>query len=90
MTDLNKTLEQRGDSYGSFREMAMAAQTMKEVAINVGTMTAVQVEAMEMICTKIARLATGNPNHYDSWLDIAGYAQLVCREMEESELTTTA
>jgi hypothetical protein len=30
-----------------------------------------------MICHKIARILNGDPNYADSWVDIAGYAQLV-------------
>lgn len=32
--------------------------------------------SLEMICFKLARIANGNPNNPDTWLDIAGYAQL--------------
>jgi hypothetical protein len=34
------------------------------------------MEALEMICTKIARILSGNPNDPDHWKDIAGYAEL--------------
>jgi hypothetical protein len=36
-----------------------------------------QQEALDMICHKIGRIVNGDPNHADSWHDIAGYAQLV-------------
>jgi hypothetical protein len=44
-----------------------------------------QREALEMIGHKIARILVGDPGHVDSWLDVAGYAQLVVREMVETD-----
>jgi hypothetical protein len=35
-----------------------------------------QIEALEMILAKIARIISGDPNHPDHWDDIAGYALL--------------
>lgn len=37
-----------------------------------------QFEALEMILAKIARIVSGDPNHADHWVDIAGYAALAC------------
>jgi hypothetical protein len=42
-----------------------------------------QREALEMIAHKIARIVNGDPNYADSWLDIAGYAQLVADRLNE-------
>jgi len=36
-----------------------------------------QIEALDMIAHKIARILNGDPNYADSWDDIAGYAKLV-------------
>jgi len=41
-----------------------------------------QEEALSLICTKIARIVNGDPNHIDSWRDVAGYAQLVADRLE--------
>jgi hypothetical protein len=35
-----------------------------------------QAEALDMIASKLSRIMC-NPNHKDSWHDIAGYATLV-------------
>ena len=35
-----------------------------------------------MIAHKIGRILAGDPNHIDHWLDIAGYATLVAKELE--------
>ena len=49
--------------------------------IDVDSMSAVQQEALHMICSKLARIANGDPNHVDSWHDIAGYASLVVKDI---------
>jgi hypothetical protein len=36
-----------------------------------------QIEALDMIAHKIARILNGDPDYADSWDDIAGYAKLV-------------
>jgi len=41
--------------------------------------------ALEMIADKMARLCE-TPTHYDSWLDIAGYARTAMMVMDEREL----
>lgn len=41
------------------------------------SMHADQMEALEMIAHKIARILNGDPDYEDSWRDIAGYATLV-------------
>ena len=40
-------------------------------------------ESLDMIAHKVARILTGNPHHVDHWRDIAGYAQLIVRELEK-------
>jgi len=40
--------------------------------------------ALEMICVKMARLCQ-SPNHYDSALDIAGYARTIMMVLDEEE-----
>jgi hypothetical protein len=41
-----------------------------------------QLQALDMIATKISRIVNGNPNHTDSWTDIAGYATLVADRLQ--------
>jgi hypothetical protein len=40
------------------------------------------MEAIDLICTKMARIAHGDPTHIDHWLDIAGYSQLVVNRLQ--------
>jgi hypothetical protein len=41
-----------------------------------------QREALDMICSKMARIMNGDPNYVDSWEDIAGYATLVANRLK--------
>jgi len=41
-----------------------------------GSWSDAQYSSIMMITHKMARIANGNPDHEDHWLDIAGYATL--------------
>ena len=90
MTDLTATLEERGKRYGRFTGHARITQELKRVIkehtpglrfLESGTtvphLAPDQQEALDMICHKIGRIINGDPDYADSWIDIAGYAQLV-------------
>ena len=86
MSDVTNTLQERGNRYGEFHEQSNYAQDMKAIlrrSPNWATMTNDQREGLDMIANKIARILNGDPNYADSWLDIAGYATLVCNRLEE-------
>jgi len=77
---LTDILEDRGASYGDYTSQALVAQRLKRIVHSAQTradMGAVQRESLDLICTKMSRILTGDPRHVDSWVDIAGYAQLV-------------
>ena len=84
------TLTERGHRYGKFSGHAQVTQELKRVmsrhaaALN-KTFTDSQWEALEMIAHKIGRIVNGDPDHVDSWVDIAGYAQLVADELQGVE-----
>lgn len=85
MSDINSTLAERGSRYGEFRSHASISQQLKHVLLCTDpqlSLNAMQREALEMICHKMARIVNGNPNYADSWRDVAGYASLVVRELE--------
>lgn len=89
MTDIDKTLEERGKRYGgSFLEQSQIAQNIKNAiknSPNWNRMRVDQREALEMIATKISRILYGDPNHIDSWHDIVGYAHLIERDLLKIE-----
>jgi hypothetical protein len=81
------TLDQRGQHYGRFADVAEISQSIKDIYFSGGSyskMDSDQREALDMIANKLARLLNGNPHHYDSWHDIAGYAELVAQRLKGS------
>lgn len=85
--DIGQTLDERGRRYGLFIGQAAASQELKAVVYSIledrGTaMNPDQLEALEMICHKMARILNGDPDYSDSWHDIAGYAKLVADRLE--------
>lgn len=76
---IEKTLKQRQKTHGNFETHAKISQKLKAVLWehDFQELDADQIEALEMICHKIARVLNGDPNHHDHWHDIAGYATLV-------------
>jgi hypothetical protein len=89
MTNINETLENRGSKYGSFKNNANTTQFLKECFRTHPSwpmMSRSQRESLDMIAHKIARILNGDPDYDDSWVDIAGYATLVAKQLkEESE-----
>ena len=81
---IEKTLKQRQKTHGDFATHAKISQQLKAVLWehDFQELDADQIEALEMICHKIARVLNGDPNHHDHWHDIAGYATLVADRLE--------
>lgn len=80
MSDVNNTLNERGSTHGEFNVSARTVQTLKRAMRNSPNWEKLadsQKESLEMIQHKIGRILHGNPNHADSWHDIAGYATLI-------------
>jgi hypothetical protein len=87
MSDVQSTLEQRGSRYGQFIGQAEVTQDFKRLLQdhldrrNYKRLPDVQAEALSMIFSKIARIINGDNNYDDSWHDIAGYAELVVKDL---------
>ena len=85
------TLTERGKRYGKFKDHAAIAQELKRALyrhmdqVSKVEPDADQLEALEMICHKLARIVNGDPDYADSWHDIAGYAQLVADRLNGIE-----
>lgn len=87
MIDVNEILTERQSQYGSFENVALYTELVNKVlSNNMEQRTDAMNMAIYMIASKLARIASGDPTHKDSWLDIAGYAQLVVNTLEESGL----
>jgi hypothetical protein len=86
-TDVDATLTERGNRYGTFADNAATSQALKRIMAEhlakQGTLLADdQWEAMEMFAHKLARIINGDPDYADSWVDIAGYAKLVAYRLD--------
>lgn len=85
MTDITQTLTERGSRYGKFKDHARIAQDLKAIVrlhAHGRPLADDQREALDMIMHKVARILNGDPTYVDSWVDIAGYAQLVADRLE--------
>lgn len=81
---IEAVLDERGKRYGAFKGHAAVTQRLKTVMRNNEgwkNLGDEHKEALEMIVHKIGRIVNGDPTYKDSWVDIAGYAQLVSRDL---------
>lgn len=93
---VDEILGERGKRYGDFGGHANITQAIKRVldsGVSAERLSDSQREALHMIAHKMGRIVNGDPDYVDSWIDIAGYAQLVVDELrvvERSEQATEA
>jgi len=85
--NIDETLNERGTRYGEFPSHAAVSQRLKgvakfELSYRGKRLQDDQLEALDMIFHKIARIINGDPDYADSWIDIAGYATLVANRLE--------
>ena len=89
LKDLDGILAERGVRYGSFASQAAFSQYLKDTLRkhkNYDELMYSQKEALEMIMHKISRILNGDPNYDDSWRDIAGYAELIVKELNKNTI----
>lgn len=83
MADIDQILNERGARYGKFIDVALATDKLQGAFYDnmslekLDALEPDQSVAIDMICHKLARIAVGDADYIDNWLDIAGYAQLV-------------
>ena len=87
---VSETLDARGKRYGPFKGHAEITQRLKHLIAcalsdNGKRLAHDQQEALDMICHKIGRIINGDADYDDSWIDIAGYAQLVADRLRGRE-----
>ena len=85
LNDTETVLAERGARYGKFTEHARITQNIKFAMTRSrrwDMLSSDKREALEMIAHKIGRILNGDPEYADSWIDIAGYATLVVKELE--------
>ena len=79
-------LAARQKTHGDFNQNAFISQALKEVLwshCELGKLSPVHREALEMICFKMSRIIAGNDNCRDHWDDIAGYATLAAEACDK-------
>ena len=87
---ITEILEERGKRYGKFVDVAKATTEIQlalytNMGEKVDSLNPDQMIALDMICHKIARIAIGDADYVDNWVDIAGYAQLVADRLQGIE-----
>lgn len=78
---IEDTLSERQKTHGDFYENAVISQGIKKLLRSgryYKELNAAQLEALDVIATKLSRAVTGQPNP-DDYHDIAGYATLAER-----------
>ena len=88
---IDEILDERGKRYGKFINVARATNQIQEAMYanmssgKIHGLSPDQSIALDMICHKIARIAVGDADYLDNWVDIAGYAQLVADRLQGVE-----
>lgn len=86
-TMIEDTIKERTESYGDFTDNATVAQLLKDaiqMETNYPNMPPYMRESLDIICSKISRMVTGDWKHADNWLDIQGFAKLSLDRLNES------
>lgn len=88
-----KIVHDRQETYGDSVTQLTHCQLIKNAVghhILPNKLNPTELEALDMICTKLYRIVNGRP-HEDSWLDIIGYAAIAVesRHLEEQEIKST-
>jgi hypothetical protein len=87
-TNVDAVLNERGSRYGKFIDVSMATVAIQEAvydnmqADKLSSVAPDQSVAIDMICHKLARIAVGDADYVDNWVDIAGYATLVADRLQ--------
>jgi len=79
---VDKTLEERGNRYGTIENTAKLTQALMDEVLDAdvltgASLTPVHRECLHMIMHKVARMACGDAFYKDNPHDIAGYATLL-------------
>lgn len=83
---LDEVLKQRKQQHGDFRDHSKISQELKRVVrsgVSFSQLNDIELEGLEMILHKIARIVSGDPHKKDHWVDQAGYSTLVANTLED-------
>lgn len=83
--NVDDILNERKETHGDFKENSTISQDLKSIIraqAKYKGLTFAQRESLDMICHKIGRILSGNPDFKDHWADIADYAELIARDLK--------
>jgi hypothetical protein len=86
-------LKERQKTHGEYESVSRVAQSLKcilESGPSFDDLSEIQVESLQLICTKLARIVCGNPDEPDHWVDISGYADLVVFNLKDKNTASRA
>jgi len=81
------TLNERAKTHGNYADQARAAQFIKQLlraCPRWKDLSLPQMESLELIAMKLSRIVHGNPDEPDHWRDVAGYAELIVKELDKN------
>ena len=87
---VDEVLKERGTRYGTFINQAGIAQGIHKIISfgmsvsgkTVQDFSVDELEAINMIVNKLARIVNGDPHYSDSWRDVAGYATFLADRLD--------
>lgn len=80
---IDELLAQREQKYGKYKDVSKKAIELITI-LNTDHMPSPAAFAIMNICGKLARISNGDCSYKDSWDDIAGYALLVSKEINNN------
>lgn len=86
MNEVDKILSEREHVYGSFDDVSRMYTNLVTLVDEADSILGCKVKcSIDMILMKIARIVSGDQYYRDNWSDIAGYAMLVVKSIDEED-----
>ena len=86
--EIKETLNRRGDRYGAFAANAEVTERLEEIFWATHQHAPIPPylrQGIHMILHKLSRAACGDLYYQDNYRDIAGYATLICEELNSGK-----
>jgi hypothetical protein len=80
--EITEVLKERGSVHGAISKNAEITDKIMECFEGVA-LSRTQRHCLYMVATKMSRIASGDPNHKDHWVDMAGYSTLAANSIKE-------
>ena len=82
---IESILRERGGNYGDFFDNARIAQKLKSILREeryYAILPTLHKEAIDVMLSKVSRIMSGTWRYKDNWDDIAGYAMLIVKRID--------